>query len=115
MRAKTLYESISFERGGDSKEILGVGGKEYQNVRQQILDDANKKYTEFLKKFIGKTITAKMLKENTGRNYKNYTIIIKEIGYYNIDDEEVIFIDIKDQEYSIQIDDKIYIPYAKSY
>ena len=107
MKAKFINEIQGFERNLSSKEALEIGSQHYKNIQKEIFDEATKKYLSFLNRLVGKTIIAKMVKWGEGRNLKEYSIEIKEIGYYAIEDPEVVIEDNNSEEYTLDINDFI--------
>ena len=57
MRAKTVNEQQDFERGRDPRVTLGVGGVNPWNIQEEIDNNAEKEWDDYVKSFIGKKVS----------------------------------------------------------
>jgi hypothetical protein len=72
MRAKTINEVQNFERGIDPKQSMDIGGIDIPQTYRDIMDEPKRKWEEFKKSFIGKTISGNFFvkKNSRGSGYK---------------------------------------------
>jgi hypothetical protein len=118
MRAKTINEIISFERGQNPKKSLGIGGVDLQNesmIREikmkeeiEIIKEQYKKeWNEFLRNLlVGKRISGEMRKWRQNPNYEEYDFKNTTITVENLTREEEVetsLIEVTDGEYEYGI------------
>jgi hypothetical protein len=84
-----INEEINFEKTGNPKSSLDIGGIQLSKVRKDIIDRAKEEWIQWIKDhLLGKTLTGKFNRvgkkiddgyEFTGDGWGNYTFTIKEM------------------------------------
>ena len=132
MRAKFINETQNFERTGNPKKSMGIGGiilekeknKKQEAMRQAQKDTeniANQEWNKYLQKsLVGKKITANMtslptmnIKTHimTGKRItKDFTITVQDISTQPLTDLliNILIADTDNKIYVISLDEKIY-------
>ena len=116
MRAKSVNEDINFERTGNPKRSMGIGGISLSRTRKDFIDQARIEWIDWIEKnVVGRTITAKMNKlqkktkdgyEFDGGNWGEYTINVDGYqGETNMDDPAIMLLGDDSWVYALPIDD----------
>lgn len=121
MKAQFVFENVKFERTGNARRGLDIGGISLSRTRKDFIDGAKKEWTDWIEKnLVGKTITAKMNQiqkmvaggyEFHGGDWAEYTVKVEDYqGEPNMDDQAIMLVGDDQWIYALPIgDDKIYI------
>jgi len=109
MKAKTVNESISFERGSNPKRVLGIGGIIPSKYYEKIQNEARENWKKYLNDtFIGKNVTGIMSQWSTrGHTWENFTV--KNIKSIHISNSEFALEDENGEMFSVLSDEKLFI------
>jgi hypothetical protein len=88
MRAQIVSESTNFQRGGDPKAYMGVGGVILQDVYDATVRKAEQEFKDFLDSFIGKKIS--YVDADSG---KRETMVVHSVGQSFMHSSDVWFFD----------------------
>ena len=119
MRARTVNENVNFERTGNPKAGLDIGGVKLSYIRKEIIDQAKDDWIQWVYDYIvGKTITGKFNRiakivdggyEFSGEDWGDYTVKVKDLvnpDSIAMDNHALFIVGEDNYQYVVPIDDK---------
>lgn len=114
-----INEEVNFERSGNPKRGLDIGGFKLSYIRKDILDQAKDDWMQWIYDYIvGHTVSGKFNRiakvtedgyEFTGEQWDNYTVKVKDLvspETIEMDNHALFVVGEDDYQYVIPIDDK---------